>query len=140
MSFQVCASVFLGLHVPLDVEADHFGLGIGAQGDGLAEVPGVASGTVVGHGDSARLAGQYRFLGVLGHGASAGGDGLVDDERPLAHVGEGEGAGHNRVFFGEGAEVVCGLVKLDFCLVLCKGIADAQQKKHHAQYCFFHLD
>ena len=77
-----------GLHLSLNVKAEHFSLGIGAQRDGLAEVAGIASRPVVSHRQRTRFARQHRFLRIFGDGASARGDGLVDDKRRLADVGK----------------------------------------------------
>ena len=57
-----CLFVILSRHVPFDEQPHDFRLGIGAQGDGLLEVTGVFSGSVVGDFYRSRFSRCYRLL------------------------------------------------------------------------------
>ena len=59
------------------------------------------------------------FLGIGGHGASACGHSLIDDQRLVAHISKGKGTFLHRRCFGEFSEIVCRLVELDFSLSKC---------------------
>ena len=100
-------------HVAFNIEAGHLDGSVAADGDGLLEVAGELALAIVSHLDLALLAGLYGSLGVLGNGASARGDGLVDYQGLLADVGIYKRAGDNGVLLGEGTEVVDGLFKLN---------------------------
>lgn len=83
----------LGLlgHHTLDVEASHLHVAIAAHGDRLLEVTREHALAIVGDGDGALLTWSDRLLGVRRYGATATGDGLVDDQWLVAYVGECEG-------------------------------------------------
>lgn len=124
-------------HGSLDVEAQHGGLAVGANGDGLLEMTGETTTTVIGNGEGPLLAGLYGGLGVLRYRASAAGHGLIDHQRLVAGIGEGESALLHIIGLRERAEVVGGLVKLD--LGLCLGEGDAAYKHHQCEQNLFHL-
>ena len=83
----------LGLlgHHSLDVKASHLHVAIAAHGDGLLEVTWEHALAIIGDGDSALLTWSDRLLGVRRYGATATGDGLVDDQWLVAYIGECEG-------------------------------------------------
>ena len=102
-------------HEAFDAEADDSCiLGVGADGDGLAEFAGELALAIIGDFDGALLSGLDGILGVGRNGAAAAGDGLMDDEGSIAYVGEVEGTLDDGIFLGERAEVVAQRFELDF--------------------------
>ena len=136
----MCATApLLGFrHVALDVESRHLHGAVGAHGDGLLEVAGELAFAVVRYLDFTLLARLDGCLGVFGYRTAARGDGLVDDQRLLAHVGIGEGTGHDGILLREGTEVVGGLVKLDLCRLLGHSHCHAANQQQRHKYCSFH--
>ena len=84
----------LGLlgHHSLDVEASHLHVAIAAHGDRLLEVTREHALAIVGDGDGTLLTRSDRLLGVRRYGATATGDGLVDDQWLITSVSERERA------------------------------------------------
>ena len=72
--------------------------------------------TIVGNTDLSLLAWSDWLLGIRWHGATAASDSLVDDERLVTHIGEGEYCLLDRTGLFEGTEVVHYLFKLACCL------------------------
>ena len=71
---------------------------------------------IVGNTDLSLLTWSDWLLGIRWHGATAASDSLVDDERLVSHIGEGEYSLLHRSGLFEGTEVVHYLFKLDLCL------------------------
>ena len=112
----MCNGLLLLVHHTFDIDARHLHVAIGAHGDALLEVAREHTLAIVGDANLSLLTRSDRLLGIRRHGATAAGDGLVDDERLVAHVGEGKGCLLHRGTLIEGAKVVYHLLKLDFCL------------------------
>ena len=124
-------------HGSLNVEAQHGGITIGAYGDGFLEMAGETATTVIGNGEGSLLAGLHGGLGVLRYRASATGHSLIDHQRLVAGIGEGESALLHIIGLRERTEIVGCLVKLD--LGLCLGEGDAAYKHHQCEQNLFHL-
>ena len=135
LQLQTCAIAALTLtllllfHVALNIEAGHLHLAVGAHGDRLLEGAGKLASAIVCDLQLTLLARHDGRLGVGWHGAAAAGHSLVDDERGIAHVGVSEHARHLGRGFGELAEVVGGLIKLDFGLFLVGGVLRQGSRK-----------
>ena len=123
-------------HDTLDVEAYDLRIGVGVYGDGLAEMSGHLTLAAVGDIDGACLARADRCLGEFRHGASTGCYGLIDDERCVAGVGEGEDTLLDGVVLGEGAEITLPAFEGDHGLCHTRHCHDEKCKKNK---CFFHL-
>ena len=73
-----------GSHVAFNEQTHHFGLGVGAQRNGLLEVSGVFACTVVGNLDGSGLSGHHRLFVYSGHCASARCHCLMDYQRSVS--------------------------------------------------------
>ena len=130
--FRFCV-ILLGLfHHAFDVEAGHLRDGVGPDGDSLLKISGEFSFSVISDFDFAFLARFDGIFGIGGHGASATGHGLIDDEGGFAYVGEGEGTFLNGIFLAEVTEVVTHLVEFDLGLLLCCGPSH-ECEEHHGE-------
>ena len=86
-----------GNHAAFHFQAIDLRFRVGTDGDVFFKLSGTSPFAVVGHFDLAAFSGFDRFFGVDGEGASAGGNGLMDDQHAFACVGELEDACHRPV-------------------------------------------
>jgi len=129
--FAICLLVVCLFHLTFDVESCHLRYTIGADGDSLLEMAGKLALAVIGHCDHTLLAWFDWCLGVGRNRATAAGQRLVDDQRLVTDVGEGEGAFLHGLTLGEGSKVISNLVELD--LSLREGLSYATEQEHGEQ-------
>lgn len=104
--------LLLGVHLARDVDAGQAVGGVRTDGDGFLEMAGHFSFAVVGDVDLTLFAGFDGRLGIIGYGAAARRDGLLDDKGLVAGVFKDELIA-DRLLLGEMPEVVLYLFKLD---------------------------
>ena len=118
--------MFTLLHLASDVDAGQTVGGVSTDGDDFLESAGHFPLTVVGDVDFTLLARFDGRLGEIGHRASAGGDGLLDDEGLVARVFEHKFVADGLVF-GEVSEIVRGFLEGD------DGLCRSTASSHHAE-------
>lgn len=106
-------------HLSLDVDAGGGVDGVGVDGDALLEDTGALGLAVVGDVDHTALAWGDGLHGVFGHCATAGTDGLMDDEWLVAGVGEGESAGYHAGVLGNHTEIMLFLLEGELGAIVC---------------------
>ena len=106
-------------HFTLNVQTGHFGLAICLYRNGLLEIAGHATCSVISNLDFAFLSRSNRGLGVLRNRAAATCHCLIDNQRLLANVCESEYTFLLGVLTGEFAEAVCDFFEFGFCRLLC---------------------
>ena len=74
---------------------------------------------IIGHVNAAFLARSNGAFVILGNGAAAACNDLVDDQRRLAYIGKRKGCLVDRIAFLKSTEVIRNLIEFDFCLILC---------------------
>lgn len=129
--FAIYSLVVCFFHLTFDVESCHLRYTVRADGDGLFEMAGELTLAVISHRDHTFLSRFDWCLGVGRNRATAAGQGLVDDQRLIADVGEGEGAFLYGLALGESSKVISNLVKLD--LSLREGLSYATEQEHGEQ-------
>ena len=101
----------LGNHAAFDFQSMDLFFRVGADGDVFLKFPGAPSLAVVCYFDFPAFARLDGLFGIDGHGASAGGYGLMDDQHAFSRVGELEDAGHRAVRFFERTKIMFCLFK-----------------------------
>ena len=85
-------SLFTPQHITFYIQTDDFLLGVGTNGNGLAEVSREFTRTIVSNDNFTAFARLDGFLWVLRNGTSTRGDGLMDDQQIVAGIGKLERA------------------------------------------------
>lgn len=93
-------------HVTFYYQTSDFVLGVGAKGDGLAEMPRKFAGTVVSDCHLTAFSRLDGFFRILRYGASARSNSLMNYQRAVACILEFEFASYFRTAFRERAKVV----------------------------------
>lgn len=129
--FVFCLFVVCFFHFTFDVESCHLRYTVSTDGDGLLEMAGELALAVIGHCDHAFLSRFDRCLGVGRNRTATTGQSLIDDQRLVTDVGEGEGAFLHGLALGEGPKIISNLVELD--LSLRKGLSYTTEQEHGEQ-------
>ena len=101
-------------HLALDIDADGGVGGVAVDGNALLEDAWTLGLAIIGNEHGALFPWSDGLLGVLGHGTAAGTDGLMNDERGIACIGEGERAGNNAGILSHYTEIVGLLLESQF--------------------------
>ena len=118
-------------HITFHKQTDNFLLGVCADGDGLSEMARELTFAIVSDYNLAAFAWLDGFFRILWHGASTRCNGLMNHKKLVSRIRKLECASLLGIRFGEGSEIVGGLVEFDFSTFgLCSKHSPAENHQY----------